>query len=76
MKSYYYNCTVTFTDKEMYKYKENYSGIVKSENEEEGKVVAKKEGLKQLKSDLGNKLNNIKIIINEFYKTFDSARSS
>ena len=78
MKTYYAECTVNFTDNsedEPWKSSETYSFIIEAANKKEGKANAEKRAKEELKRELG-KMDNVKVIIDTFYSTFEGARAN
>ena len=80
MKTYYFECTVSFTDfmpeEDAYYGEECYSGIVESKNKKQGKVDAKMKGLEIFDSDLGTNNTDIKLTLDTFYETIEGARAN
>ena len=78
MKTYYAECTVSFTDNsenEPWESSENYSFIIEANNKKEGKADAEKKAIEELERDLG-KMDDIKVVIDIFHRTTDGARAS
>ena len=78
MKTYYAECTVSFTDNsedEPWKSSETFSFIIKANNKKEGKADAEKKAIEELERDLGKK-DDVKVVIDTFHQTSDDARSS
>ena len=78
MKTYYAECTVSFTDNsedEPWKSSETYSYIIEANNKKEGKADAEKRAIEELYRQLG-KMDDVKVIIDTFYATFEDARAN
>lgn len=78
MKTYYAECTVNFTDnseEEPWKSSETYSYIIEANNKKEGKADAKKKATEELEQELG-KMDDVKVVIDTFYETFEGARAN
>jgi len=78
MKTYYAECTVSFTDnseKEPWKSSETYSYIIEANNKKEGKADAEKRANEELERELG-KMDDVKVVIDTFYTTFEGARAN
>ena len=78
MKTYYAECTVSFTDNsedEPWESSETYSYIIESNNKKEGKEDAKKIAIEELERELG-KMDDVKVVIDTFYQTCESARAN
>jgi len=78
MKTYYAECTVSFTDNsenEPWKSSETYSYIIEANNKKEGKIDAKKRAIEDLEDELG-KMDDVKVVIDTFYETFEGARAN
>lgn len=78
MKTYYAECTVSFTDNsedEPWKSSENYSYIIKAANKKEGKMNAEERAKEELNQELG-KMDDVKVVIDIFHATFEDARAS
>uniref|UniRef100_A0A6M3J5W8 Uncharacterized protein n=1 Tax=viral metagenome TaxID=1070528 RepID=A0A6M3J5W8_9ZZZZ len=76
MKTYYAECTVSFTDNsetEPWKSSETYSYIIDADNKKEGKADAEKRAKEELERELG-KMDDVKVVINTFHQTFEGAR--
>ena len=76
MKTYYAECTVSFTDNsenEPWKSSETYSYIIEADNNKEGKADAEKQDKEELERELGN-MDDVKVVIDTFYQTFEGAR--
>ena len=80
MKTYYFECTVSFTDfvpeEDTYYGEEYYSGIVESKSRKQGKADAKSKGLEMLESDLGTNNTDVKLTLDTFYETIEGARAN
>ena len=78
MKTYYYECTVSFTyfdyEDGFQNDEEYYSGIIEAKNKQEGKALAEKQGLSKFNNDLGNDYHNVVVEIDIFYETTSDAR--
>lgn len=78
MKTYYAECTVSFTDNsedEPWKSSEIYSYIIDANNKKDGKAGAKKRAKEELERELGE-MDDVKVVINTFYQTFEGARAN
>ena len=78
MKTYYAECTVSFTDNSEdvpWKSSETYSYIIEANNKKEGKADAEKRATEELKRELG-KMDDVKVVIDTFYETFEGARAN
>ena len=78
MKTYYAECTVSFTDNsedEPWKSSETYSYIIEANNKKEGKEDAKKIAIEELERELG-KMDDVKVVIDTFYETFEGAMAN
>ncbi|MFW6243050.1 MAG: hypothetical protein ACOC2W_02730 [bacterium] len=78
MKTYYAECTVSFTDNsedEPWKSSEIYSYIIDANNKKDGKADAKKRAKEELERELGE-MDDVKVVINTFYQTFEGARAN
>jgi len=78
MKTYYAECTVSFTDNsedEPWKSSETYSYIIEADNKKEGKADAGKRATEELEGELG-KMDDVKVVIDTFYATFEGARTN
>jgi len=78
MKTYYAECTVSFTDNsetEPWKSSETYSYIIESNNKKEGKRDAEKRATDELTRELG-KMDDVKVVIDTFHLTFEGARAN
>ena len=80
MKTYYFECTVSFTDfvteEDPYYGEEHYSGIVEASSKKQGKADAKKKGLEIFESDLGTGNTDVKLNLDTFYETIEGARAN
>jgi hypothetical protein len=80
MKTYYFECTVSFTDfvpeEDTYYGEECYSGIVEAKNKKQGKADAEKKGLEMFEADLGKYNDDVKVKIDTFYETCGGARAN
>lgn len=80
MKTYYFECTVSFADfvpeEDTYYGKECYSGIVEAKNKKQGKSDAENEGLKMFENDLGTDNTDVKLTLDTFYETIEGARAN
>jgi len=77
MRTYYAECTVSFTDNsedEPWKSSETYSYIIEANNKKEGKADAEKRAKEELLRELG-KMDDVSVVIDEFYRTFEDARA-
>jgi len=77
-KTYYVECTVSFTDnseEEPWKSSETYSYIIEANNKKEGKADAEKQAKEELERELG-KMDDVKVVIDTFYQTFEGARAN
>ena len=66
MKTYYAECTVSFTDnseKEPWKSSETYSYIIEANNKKEGKADAEKRAIEELERELGKMDDERKLLI-------------
>lgn len=81
MKSYYFECTVSFAyfvpGEDTYYSEEYYKGIVEAKNRKQGKAAAKTRGLSRFKRDFGAipALTDVKLTLETFYETIDGARA-
>jgi len=78
MRTYYAECTVSFTDNsedEPWKSSETYSFIIEADNRKEGKADAVKMAEEKLIQELG-KMDDISTNIDTFYATFEGARAN
>jgi hypothetical protein len=78
MKTYYAECTVSFTDnseKEPWESSETYSYIIEASNKKQGKADAKKRAIEELERELG-KMDDVKVVIDTFHETFEGARAN
>ena len=78
MKTYYAECTVSFTDnseKEPWESSETYSFIIEANNKKEGKADAVKKAEEKLKHELG-KMDDVSTQIDTFYETCEGARAN
>ena len=78
MKTYYAECTVSFTDNsedEPWESSETYSYIIEANNKKEGKADAEKRVTEDLEQELG-KMDDVKVVIDTFYETFEGARAN
>jgi len=79
MKSYYVECSVSFTDNsenEPCKMEEIYSFIVESKNKKQGKADAEIRGIEEFENDLGKGNEDVKLVIDAFYETCSGARAN
>lgn len=80
MKTYYFECTVSFTDfvpeEDTYYGEEYYSGIVEAKNRKQCKADAKTKGLSMFESDLGKGNTDVKLTLDTFYETIEGARAN
>ena len=77
MKTYYAECTVSFTDnseKESWKSSETYRYIIEANNKKEGKVDAIRKATKELEREFG-KMDDVKVVVDTFHTTFADARA-
>jgi len=77
MKTYYAECTVSFTDNsedEPWKSSETYSYIIEANNKKKGKTDVEKRATKELEQELG-KMDNVKAVIDIIYQTYEDART-
>ena len=73
MKTYYAECTVSFTDNsedEPWKSSETFSFIIEANNKKKGKADAEKKAIEELERDLG-KMDDVKVVIDTFHQTSD-----
>lgn len=78
MKTYYAECTVSFTDNsedEPWKSSETYSYTIEATNKKEGKADAEKQAKEDLERELG-KMDDVKVVIDTFHQTFEGARAN
>lgn len=78
MKTYYVECTVSFTDNSEdvpWKSSETFSFIIDANNKKDGKADAEKKAIEELERDLG-KMDDVKVVIDTFHQTSDDARPS
>ena len=78
MKTYYAECTVSFTDNsedEPWESSETYSYIIEANNKKEGKADAEKRSTEDLEQELG-KMDDVKVVIDTFYETFEGAMAN
>jgi len=78
MKTYYAECTVSFTDNSEdapCKSSETYSYIIEANGKKEGKADAEKRATEELERELG-KMDDVKVVIDTFYATFEGARAN
>ena len=78
MKTYYTECTVSFTnnsEEQPWKSSETYSYIIEANNKKEGKIDAEKRATEELERELG-KMKDVIVSIDVFYKTFEGARAN
>jgi hypothetical protein len=78
MKTYYAECTVSFTDnsdEKPWKSSETFSFIIQENNKKAGKAEAKKRGLEELERDLG-KMDDVNVVIDIFYETSEDAMAN
>ena len=78
MKTYYAECTVSFTDnseEEPWKSNETYSYIIEANNKKEGKADAKERAIADFNEDLGE-MDDVKVVVDTFYETFEGARAN
>jgi hypothetical protein len=78
MKTYYAECTVSFTDNsedEPWKSSETYSFIIEANNKKEGKADAVKKAEEKLNDELG-KMDDVSTNIDTFYETCEGARAN
>jgi hypothetical protein len=77
MKTYYAECTVSFTDNSdetPWKSNETYSFIIQAKNKLKAKTQAVNLAKDELKEQLG-KMDDVKVVIDTFYLTFDNSRA-
>lgn len=78
MKTYYAECTVIFTDNsedEPWESSETYSYIIEANNKKEGKADAEKRATEDIEQELG-KMDDVKVVIDTFYETFEGAMAN
>ena len=78
MKTYYAECTVSFTDNsedEPWESSETYSYIIEANNKKEGKEDAEKRATEDIEQELG-KMDDVKVVIDTFYETFEGAMAN
>jgi hypothetical protein len=80
MKTYYFECTVRFTDfvpeEDTYYGEECYSGIIEAKNSKQGKADAKIKGLEMFEKDVGTDNTDVELTLDAFYETISEARTN
>ena len=77
MKTYYAECTVSFTDNsedKPWESSETYSYIITAKNKKKGKADVMKRATEELKRELG-KMDNVKAVIDIIHQTYEDART-